>query len=161
MADRESILVQLRTILEAQMTPLGFKSVARNRGLMANEKRPALALLDGDEVPRMIVPQARVDNYGGLRPKLLGMTPEIYILMDEQRPTNAKPDGTDNIGTLLNIKRDALVKAICNDEPLKALLGTNGGIVYNGCVTDLKSGLALSGQMRLDFELRYFFDPTA
>jgi len=159
---REDILERLRAILEEQAAALSFKSVVRNRGLMSNEQRPALALLDGDELPRGIVPSTRNgDRYSGLRPRLMGMQPEVYILRDELRPQNEKPDGSENIGAIVNANRIAIVDAICTDAALKALLGTNGGIVYNGCVTDLKSGLALSGQMRIDFELRYFFDPTA
>lgn len=158
MADkRELILVRIAAITTAAQTAAGIKTCVRNRGLMQNEARPACVLLDGDERPGLQRPvrHGREASVGGMAPAIMRMTPELYVLMDELRPKN------EEIGPLLNAKRIALVKAIANDAPLKALLGANGGIIYTGCTTDLKSGSALTGQMRLDLIYTYVFNPNA
>jgi hypothetical protein len=151
---REAILERIAQITTATKTAAGIVTAVRNRGLMSNEKRPACVLLDGDEKPAIFLPNNRTDSRSASRPAIMRMSPELYVLMDEARPVN------DQIGQLLNAKRIALSLAIVTDEALKTLLGPNGGIVYNGCVTDLKSGSALTGQMRLDFIYTYVFDPT-
>lgn len=156
MADkRELILARIAAITTEAKTDAGILFCARNRALVANDKRPACVLLDGDESPgpQRIVRPGRQQVH--LRPSIMQMKPELFIIMDEKRPTN------ENIGPLLNAKRIALSKALADDAALKDLLGANGGITYNGCVTDLKSGSALTGQMRLDFVYTYVFHPTA
>lgn len=161
MADkREQILVRIQEIMVEAKTGAGILTSVRNRGALPNDKRPATVLLDGDEREANVTPFTRADQYGGTRPRLMRMLPELYVIMDEGRPTGLTADAI-NLGTLLNEKRIKLSNAICNDAALIALLGPNGGIFYNGCVTDLKSGSALTGQMRLDFAYNYFFDPTA
>lgn len=156
MADkRELILARIAAITVDAKTAAGILFCARNRALIANDKRPACVLLDGDERPGL----QRIERRGrpeiGMAPAILRMSPELYIIMDEKRPTN------DDIGPLLNAKRIALSKAIVNDAALKVLLGANGGITYSGCVTDLKSGSPLTGQMRLDFVYTYVFNPKS
>jgi hypothetical protein len=151
---RELILERIAAITVAAQTAAGIVTCVRNRGLLANDKRPACVLLDGDERPAIFKPNSHTDSRSTFRPAIMRMSPEMYVLMDESRPTN------ENIGPILNAKRIALSMAIVSDAALKTLLGSNGGIVYNGCVTDLKSGSALTGQMRLDFIYTYLFDPT-
>jgi hypothetical protein len=92
-----------------------------------------------------------------LTPSIMALQPEIYILLDEKRPRN---EDTENVGTTLGGFRVRFIKAVAEDAELQALLGSNGGIIYNGYDTDLKSGGALSGQMRLDFQFSYTFFPT-
>jgi hypothetical protein len=153
MADkRELILVRLKGILEDVKTELSVVTVARNRGLLKNEKRPALVVLDGDERFRLTNDRHR-GRAGMMAPSIQIMNPEIYILLDEARPI------TDETGTKLNQMRIVLVHAIATDSALATLVGSNGNVVYNGCVTDLKSGGALSGEMKLDFAIQYVFDP--
>jgi hypothetical protein len=161
MADTRELILQ-RLLAIALLQGPGFKSAVRNRGLRTNEKRPAIIVLDGDEAP--------VLTHGGrsnraqngitmpMTSQIMLMKPEIYILMDEQRPTNEKDEV--QLGTDLNTKRVALLKGIAEDAELLSLLGSNGNMIYNGCVTDLKSGMALSGQMRIDMNLTYTFHPT-
>lgn len=159
---RELILERIKSITIATKTGAGIITCVRNRALMSNEKRPACVLLDGDERPAVLKPNSHTDSRGGIRPAILRMSPELYVLMDEGRPNNDSygPNADQNIGTVLNEKAILLSAAIMSDAELKALLGANGGAVYNGCVTDLKSGSALTGQMRLDFVYTYVFDPT-
>jgi hypothetical protein len=155
MADtRESVILRLLAVGQ----DLGYKTVVRNRGLRAQDKRPALAVLDGDETPVLTHGGRQNRAQGGrslpLVPSVLGMRPEIYILLDD-RPNDDTTTGTD-----LNTRRMQLVHAIAGDAQLQALIGSNGTILYNGCVTDLKSGGALSGQMQLNFQFNYVFFPT-
>lgn len=155
MADtRELILARIETL---STEVAGFITAVRNRGLLKTEKRPAVILLDGDEFPVLTHGGRQNRAHSGremlITPSVMQLRPELYLLMPEDRPTN------DNIGPLLNQKRVDLCKAIAEDAPLRALLGSNGDIIYNGCATDLKSGSALTGQMRLDFHYNYTFFP--
>jgi hypothetical protein len=155
MDTREQILSRLAAIA---VDLSGFKSAVRNRGLRDNEKRPAVIILDGDEAPVLThggrQNRAHAGRTMSMTPQVMAMKPELYVLMDEARPQN------EDLGPALNAKRVQFVKAIAEDDQLLALLGSNGGILYNGCVTDLKSGMPLSGQMRLDFMFSYTFFPT-
>lgn len=155
MADtRELILNRLLAIATGQA---GFESAVRNRGLLTTEKRPAIIVLDGRETPVLThggrSNRARNGMSMPLTPSVMALQPEIYILLDEHRPTN------ENVGTLLNTLRRSFIRALAEDTEMQSLLGANGGIVYNGADTDLKSGGALSGQMRLDFQFSYVFFP--
>lgn len=154
MADkRELLLIRLEAIL-AQVD--GIQTVARNRGWMSNDKRPAIILLDGDE--SVTTQSPRRSNSAGLTPTINRTRPEIYVLLKEERPTNVTEGGA-TVGTELNRLRIDITTRIATDADLLALLGPNGGIRYLGCATDLKSGSSLSGEMRLDFSFDYVFDP--
>lgn len=147
---REQILVRLQAI--AQGLPDAFKSVVRNRGLRSNEQRPAMAILDGDETVRLRYPVrgSRGPEFG---PHLMAMTPEVWVIETEDRPRN-----TDT-GLRLNTWRMAFMKAIASDAQLKALLGSNGGIEFNGAETDLKNGDSVQGLMQINITLLYVFNP--
>lgn len=150
---REPILVRY---LEIAQGVTGFKTKKRNGGLIDDDKRDAVILLDGDEINNKgpaVKPRA-----GLMMPAFMRASPELYIVLKEHRPQNDTPA---NVGTLLNAYRDALIKAVAEDTAMAALLGSNGSVVYNGCATDLKSGSALSGTMRLDFSFYYWVIPSA
>jgi hypothetical protein len=156
MADtRELILARIAALC---VETAGFVSAVRNRALLKTDKRPAVILLDGDEFPVLThggrQNRARSGRMMMLTPSIMQLRPELYVLMPEDRPTN------QDIGPALNQKRVDLCKAIAEDEQLIMLLGSNGNIIYNGCATDLKSGSALTGQMRLDFYYNYTFFPS-
>jgi hypothetical protein len=125
----------------------------RNRGALPTDVRPAIILLDGDEE------NAGSNSTNGrsmlMRPSLMTMRPELYVVLDERRLKN------DTVGESLNNYRMLIARAIATDEQMATLLGSNGKVVYNGCATDLKSGSALTGQMRLDFAFTYLFVPTS
>jgi len=148
---REAILERVSAIC---LTVPGFSSSVRNRGLRSNEQRPACVLLDGDESSKLVHDTRNKGRAGAMTPQIMIMRPELFVLLPEKRPTNV------DVGQDLNEKRIALIAAIAEDASLAALLGSNGGVVYNGCVTDLKSGSAATGQMRLDFAYTYTFIPT-
>lgn len=152
MADkREQIILRLMAIAA---TIDGIETVVRNRGLLKDEQRPAIVILDADESPAS-PSVTKIPSRGGIMPSLINMRPEMYYLEKEARIQNVQ------IGEKLNAVRMLVCAAIANDADLKALLGPNGGIIYNGAITDLKSGSALTGEMKLDFTYRYVFDPAA
>lgn len=90
-----------------------------------------------------------------MAPQIIELRPEIYILLKEGRPQN------ENVGQELDAFRIAFLKLMWEDATLAAILGPNGSMVYNGLQTDLKSGSAMSGEMRLDFVANYVLKPTA
>lgn len=152
---REDILAQYLAIAVAVKTAdVSIKTAIRNRGWQSNEERPAVILLDADEAT---TGNQSTYGRGGLlmRPAIVTMRPELYVILDERRLKN------DTVGESLNAYRVALSQAIASDTTMATLLGSNGKVVYNGCVTDLKSGSALTGQMRLDFAFTYVFVPTS
>jgi hypothetical protein len=149
---RELIMARLAEITTAAKTGAGFVTCIRNRGFMSTDKRPACVLLDGDERAKL-THDRRNGRAQGMTPSIMTMSPELYILLAEGRPNN------EDVGQTLNAKRIALIAAIAGDAALKDLTGSNGSIVYNGCVTDLKSGSQLLGEMRLDFTFTYVLDP--
>lgn len=150
MADtRELILARMLVTLA---TVSGVQTAVRNRGLLSNEKRDAIVLCDGDETVKLL------PGRSGRGPVMLTtsintMRPELYVLLKEGRVNNI------DVGQHLNAYRIAVCAALSTDTELEALLGAEGGITYNGCVTDLKSGSSLSGEMRLDFAISYVFNP--
>jgi hypothetical protein len=149
---REDLLARLFALMG---TVPGIVTAVRNRGLLKNENRPGMVLLDGDEFPRTSMDTRRLRGRAGLMaPQIVQLRPECYILMDENRPRN------DQLGQELNAFRVAFLEKVWEDETLATILGSNGSLVYNGCTTDLKSGSALSGQMRVDFIANYVLRPT-
>ena len=150
---REDFLARVYAIMG---TVPGITSTARNRGLRSNEDRPGMVLLDGDESPRVSMQsQRRQGRAAMMAPQIIEIRPEVYILMQEGRPKN------DAVGTELNTFRIVFMKKLWEDTTLATILGSNGSIVYNGLQTDLKSGSAMSGEMRLDFVANYVLKPTA
>ena len=150
---REAILSQYLAIaLDVKAADITIKTAIRNRGWRANEDRPAIILLDGDEGGDQLA-QTK-GRAGMMRTALVTMRPELYIVLDERRLQN------ETVGESLNAYRFALSVALAEDVEMASLLGSNGKVVYQGCVTDLKSGSALTGQMRLDFAFTYLFVPA-
>lgn len=147
---RELILAQLLVI---GRTIPGVKSFFRNRGLVSTDERPAFVLLDGDELPTKLGPPAR-SNYGGMTPQLMVMTPEMYFLLPEARPTN------DEVGSQINALRIQHYNAMASDATLRGLIGPNGTMTYYSTTTDLKSGSTLGGTMRMNYQLTYVLQST-
>jgi hypothetical protein len=146
---REQILARLLVILESVG---GVMVAVRNRGELPPAKRPAAILLDADEIARDPPPQNR--GRLTLAPNLVDMSPELYVVMDQREPQN------DSIGEDMNALRVAILKEIMSDDPLAALLGSNGDIQYNGCETDMASGRSLEGQMHIRLTFTYVLRPS-
>lgn len=152
---REDLMLRLLAILQ---TVSGIDQTVRNRGLLQNEKRPAQVLLDGDERVALSQRTQRLKGRGGMMPsQLMEAFPQIFYLPREKRPVTTDPT---NIGTEANAWLAQVQAKIWTDVELATLLGSNGSLVYNGCETDLKSGSAMSGEIRLDFSMIYLLQPA-
>lgn len=147
---RELILARLFAILTTLAGSNGIKTICRNRGLLPEELRPAITLLDGDE--SMQSPQI-VDGRGGrglsAQPGKLVMRPEIFVVLDTRLPKN------EGIGEDLNAWRIRILKAMSADTEINTLLTTNGSLLYEGCLTDLATGRSMEGQLQMQFALSY------
>lgn len=131
---------------------------ARNRGLMSSEMRPALVMMDGDLSGGLPAPRS---GRGGLLPaarttKIL--RPQIFVLPRTILPTNDADGAT--IADVVSPYEAEITRRVLGSAPLVALLGPNGGVSYSGHETDLKSGAAMSGQIRFDFQITFVFDPA-
>lgn len=157
MADRrELILTRMLTLLETmvQSTPPIVVSVVRNRDLRSDEKRPGLVLLDGDESQRLTDDRKRGRPGMGMGNQLMVMSPQVFILMNEQRPTR------ETIGPDTNALRTKIINAFASDTTLAAHYGANGSMILNATTTDMKSGGAVTGSMMLDFRIVYPLIPN-
>ena len=140
---REMILARLLVI--ARSCP-GIAAAFRNKDEISEKQRPAIVILDADEVAD--------DADPGLRPvrspRRIGMTPEIYILL------GARPE---DIGTAINALRATFVKTVLADPDLQAIVGTSGDIRYEGCATGLARGRNMEGEMGISFTFAYVLRP--
>jgi hypothetical protein len=146
---REEVLSRLLDILKSVS---GVQVAVRNRGELPADKRPAIVLLDGDEVARGAVQQTR--GRLTLAPNLIDLSPEIYVLMDAREPHN------ERIGEDMNAMRVLILTSIMKDTPLADVLGSNGDIQYNGCETDMASGRSMAGQMNIRMMFTYALRPS-
>jgi len=152
---RELILRRLVTLLGTVNGTTLPLSVFRNRAEIPTEKLPALVLLDGREDLKFpAMPHTR----GGARvPTVFDLKPQVFIVL---RPR----DGINNVGVgeeLSGLRMQVIKAFIQDDELVGGLLGPNGEINYLGHETDLQTGSTVLGQMQLNFQLSYVFDPTA
>jgi hypothetical protein len=145
MADkREQLLARLLEVAAA--TP-GVAKAVRNRLEVSETNRPAIVLLDADEVAdESTFERGRPSN----TPNRVNLTPEVYILLGSKAAV---------VGTDLNTLRAAFVKLVLTDTPLRTLVGTNGQIVYMGCATDLARGRTMEGEMAVSLMLTYVLKP--
>lgn len=125
-------------------------NAVRNRSELQADKLPGIILLDADEVkdPRTLkaapgMQQARMPA------QLMRMTPEIYVVLD------TRPIGNMNVGKDLNAVRLAILNAIMADAQLQTIVGPNGDIVYDGCVTDLARNRTMKGQLGISVTFCY------
>lgn len=125
-----------------------------NRGELPSEKAPGIILLDADEArdPRFTAkPSGRNTP---MRPQVMRMTPEIYVVLDVRKPLNK------NVGEDLNTARAKLLNLVMLDPQLSQIVGANGDIVYDGCLTDLARNRTMKGQMGVSFTFVYPLNPT-
>jgi hypothetical protein len=125
-----------------------------NRGELPSEKAPGVILLDADEArdPRYIAkPPGRAMT--PVRVQVMRMTPEIYLVLDVRKPLN------QNVGKDLGAARAALLRLVMLDPVLSQIVGSNGEIVYDGCLTDLARNRVMKGQMGVSFTFVYPLSP--
>lgn len=149
---REEVLTRLLDILNDPALVPDINSCVRNRGLLSNEQLPGIIMLDGDETSRKLA-----DDRGRQRmsPVITVLHPQIFIVLKNKKPKNV------DVGTELNTYRGAIIKAISADAQLLALIGPNGDITYDGCETDLKTGMPMEGEMMLAFSIACVLNPNA
>ena len=135
---REDILARLLVVVAGIPN---IRTALRNDTEIPEDKLPAAIVFDGDE-------QTNVTDIAsgrpGSRPYLPEMTPEIVIAQQ-----------ADEVGSELTTLRRELIKRVLNDAELKGLVGTNGGVRYLGCQTDLGWGRSLQGALRAQFTFKY------
>ncbi len=143
----EELLSGLTITLSGGNIPTG--NFVHNRNELPAGKVPGIILLDADEVqdPRAI----KAADGRQLQPgvQLMKMTPEIYVVLEVRKPANT------NGGEDLQAARGAILAAIFTDGQLQGIVGSNGGISYDGCVTDLARNRMMQGQMGLSITFVY------
>ena len=150
---REEILGRMFEILDGMKAAnpgLSIQTVKRNRGLLDNDMRTALVLLDGDETTQLVGERRGRQK---MSPVLVRMKPQVFAILKIKKPQN------EGVGTDLNALRAAIIKAFADDAQLLALIGPNGDIAYDGCETDLKTGMSLEGQVQMSFSLLTVLNP--
>jgi len=134
----------------AAATEIPAGNIVRNRNELGKNQVPGIIMLDADEVkaPRQQQPE-RGQKENGVPDSIMKMTPEIYVVLDVRGITN------ENVGEDLNTARLAILGAILPDLTLQDLVGSNGNIVYDGCVTDLARNRTMKGQLGVSITFTY------
>ena len=125
-------------------------NIVHNRNELDKKYVPGIILLDADEIkdsraqlPPRGMQEMRVPT------SIMRMTPEIYVILETRGITN------ENVGEDLNTARLAILAAILPDTQLQNIVGSNGDIVYDGCVTDLARNRTMKGQMGMSITFTY------
>ena len=109
-----------------------------------------MIVLDADEVKDPIALKAPPGSQQSRMPaQVMRMTPEIYVVLE------TRPVGNLNVGKDLNTARLAILNAIMTDSVLWDIVGPNGNITYDGCVTDLARNRVMKGQIGLSVTFTY------
>jgi hypothetical protein len=151
---RAKILARLDVLLSALSIKLSDGSTVtgkfvHNRNELPADKVPGIILLDADEVSDPSTLRAVAGRQLPMGAKLMRMTPEIYAVLDVRIPNNK------NIGEDLNLMRAAILTAVYHDETLSDICGSNGTVVYDGCVTDLARNRTMKGQLGISISFVY------
>lgn len=146
---RKQILSRLFVVLG---TAIDTFTWYRNRGDLDADKRPGGIMLDADETVVTSMTERKPST--AAVPTLISMSPEVYVILADTKPTNT------NIGDVLNDYRTTLVKAVLLDETLRDLVGTNGTVRYDGIVTDLAKGRDMAGELGIGFTFIYPLIPS-
>ena len=149
---REEILVRLLEVLQSsEAVPL--VSAHRNRSDLETMERPCAILLDGAETSTSSL-QRKSSRGPDIRVDLIEMRPQIFLFLRLRKEVEAAERGPE-----LNAYRLGMLNAIRNDGELIELVGSNGGIFYRGCDTDMQTGEAVQGMMLFHFAFQYVLDP--
>jgi hypothetical protein len=147
MDTREAILQRLVAIAETFKTTRGIKAVYRNNMRPPEANLPAILILDGDEMGDENDPNSR----GSRGPRRMTMTPQMLIVL---------PEKSEDVGTVLNGHRAALIKAIATDADLMALTTNRLGGRLHSTQTSLAWGRSMLGEMGVAFAIPYYLDPA-
>lgn len=154
---RQLICARLFELLEGLSVtistgPIPPGHIVHNRNELPQEKVPGIILLDADEVRDQRFPETP-GRQTAPGPGIMKMTPEIYIVLDVRKPQNKM------VGEDLNEVRGEVLRLVLHDPVLQSITGTNGSIVYDGCVTDLARNRVMQGQMGVSITFSYPFIP--
>jgi hypothetical protein len=141
---REQILARLLVIAAAVK---GIGAAYRNKPALNENDLNVVVIYDGDE-------QGDERDPANMRPtnapRRIIMQPSIEIV------AGAAPE---TIGSTINVYRAALIKAICTDPTLIAIVNDHFGIRYLGCLTGSGLGSTMEANMVLNFEFAYRLAP--
>lgn len=157
MADKgELILERILAILTAIPQQLGYSvhTTWRNRGELAEDKRPAMVLMDGTEENIKLL-QTQGSGRVFMSPTVMRLFPQIFVLL--------KPRDTilnEGVGLELRTFRNAIIKAIAQDKILPQLCGSNGSVSLLRVETDMQTGSTAQGELRIDFAFDYTMNPN-
>lgn len=147
---REQILVRCRQVIEAVpgLASSGgqVRGVGRNRDDITGKARPAIIVHDGGEE---VVEMSSMPRRSGVQ--LVKMQPQFVILIGSE---------TEQIGTLANQFRAALINAIFTDDTLIGLAGGpfgNGDIRYEGCELETQAGTTREARLTVNISFTYAF----
>ena len=125
-------------------------NIVQNRNELPKDKVPGIVILDADEIKD---PRAQLRERGLTETRvpsgIMKMTPEIYVVLDTRGITNK------NSGKDLNTARLAILAAVLPDSQLQNIVGANGNIVYDGCVTDFARNRTMKGQLGISITFTY------
>jgi hypothetical protein len=144
---REAILARLLAIgVELYGAKFAYRNEIDIPEGRSGETR--FVLMDSDEnaVDPLTLGKGRPPN--GVQ--IVGMTPEIYLLMQGK---------SADIGTDMNTERRKVLKAILNDATLSGLCH-NGDIRYEGYASGLSAGREMNTDCGLSFTFVYALFPS-
>lgn len=146
MDKRELILARM---LEIARAVDGVETAKRNQLVIDDLQLPAILIFDGAETPRESDPSRRRTV---VEPRRVDMQPVITIKADET---------AENVGTLMNTLRAALLRALFQDEALLALTHDSVGLRYDGCTPVVDNGRVVEGAMQIQVTITYILNPAA
>jgi hypothetical protein len=149
---RELILARLLTVVAGVSEIAGTD---RNRFMLPDAKLPGISILDGNERAVQTAIGRGLENTPPLK---FVLQPQIWVLLKPRK--NYENTG---VGEELSKFRNRVIVAVLYDETLRGLVNGfdgNGDIEYRGHETDMQSGGAFLGQMRLDFSFAYTLNPA-
>jgi hypothetical protein len=158
LASREDILAQIETTLASIS---GVATCARDRGLLETDELPAIILLDGRED----IVQTNVAAMKSVKMPfaIFRLQPQIFLILpqrDDATNTTVNNGLYQPVGPQLSYWRDAILAALINDPTLIGLLGSEGQIVFRSSETDMQTGSTLQGQLRLQVDFHYVWQPA-
>lgn len=130
-------------------------NIVQNRNELPKDKVPGIVILDADEIrdSRVQMPPRGLTERG-VPSSIMKMTPEIYVVLDTRGIEN------QNAGADLNTARLAILAAVLPDQQLQSIVGANGNISYDGCMTDFVRNRTMKGQLGVSITFTYPLIPN-
>lgn len=141
---REQILERLVVVARSV---IGIKTAERNVLTIDELHRPAIQILDSDEVGDDADPSS--NRRGNNAPRRILMTPEIYLLASAR---------SELLGPAINVMRRRFLYAVLHDADLAELC--DGQIRYDGAASALGRGRAMVGEMGVSITFPYILSPA-